>query len=601
MEENRNTILFGKMALSLLGITSCIAALIALIKQQLFVTAFTELIVGIIVSGILIFYLVFHENLFWLERVKRNLFLFCWLVSLLCLYIPQKQGNMSFFFIGIVFITKIIDIQVGIVSHISLSILSIVVSGIGTKEIVIQLLVGCFLCLCIEKMDSFINLIYAVISLIVSILSILVVMEKFQFEIIAEKDTIFLCGFCIILAICVYFIYPNKAKKEEKVIHDFVDMRLNLKKPEQMRETLLQKDNLESKEVINLLKEDSSILKNTNSVRANETVLKEDTKLLKESINSLQENRIRLNEESLQDIKTLQNEENLQNTDILQQVNNQHRNNQTIENRNSQTVSNQHRNNPTAENESVENENIDNQTAERLKDLKTEDIDAENTKFQEISEETMQEKNIPFQDGLMEKASEKEVQFYEEEEETTSFENMIFYERLQTITDSNFDLLVRLEKEAPKLYEHSRQVAELSGSAADAIGADIWLAYAGGWYHEIGKLQKGQDYIEDGINLAYEYELTPQVADIIKQQNFKVNLPQTKEAALVLLSDGIFSAIDYLKSKNKTEYSVEQIIGNTFHLRFEKGILNEAGFSLQEFYYLKQYYRSAFSEKENDE
>lgn len=601
MEENRNTILFGKTALSLLGITSCIAALIALIKQQLFVTAFTELIVGIIVSGILIFYLVFHENLFWLERVKRNLFLFCWLVSLLCLYIPQKQGNMPFFFIGIVFITKIIDIQVGIVSHISLSILSIVVSGIGTKEIVIQLLVGCFLCLCIEKMDSFINLIYAVISLIVSILSILVVMEKFQFEIIAEKDTIFLCGFCIILAICVYFIYPNKAKKEEKVIHDFVDMRLNLKKPEQMRETLLQKDNLESKEVINLLKEDSSILKNTNSVRANETVLKEDTKLLKESINSLQENRIRLNEESLQDIKTLQNEENLQNTDILQQVNNQHRNNQTIENRNSQTVSNQHRNNPTAENESVENENIDNQTAERLKDLKTEDIDAENTKFQEISEETMQEKNIPFQDGLMEETSEKEVQFYEEEEETTSFENMIFYERLQTITDSNFDLLVRLEKEAPKLYEHSRQVAELSGSAADAIGADIWLAYAGGWYHEIGKLQKGQDYIEDGINLAYEYELTPQVADIIKQQNFKVNLPQTKEAALVLLSDGIFSAIDYLKSKNKTEYSVEQIIGNTFHLRFEKGILNEAGFSLQEFYYLKQYYRSAFSEKENDE
>ena len=61
--------------------------------------------------------------------------------------------------------------------------------------------------------------------------------------------------------------------------------------------------------------------------------------------------------------------------------------------------------------------------------------------------------------------------------------------RLLEITNPNQPLMKRLMLEAPGTYHHSIIVANLAESAADKIGANAYLARAGAYYHDIGKLR----------------------------------------------------------------------------------------------------------------
>lgn len=168
-------------------------------------------------------------------------------------------------------------------------------------------------------------------------------------------------------------------------------------------------------------------------------------------------------------------------------------------------------------------------------------------------------------------------------------ESLEMNNRLAVITDENFPLLIRLAKEAPKLYYHCKLVAELSKRAAIHIGANEELAYAGGLYHEVGRLE-GKDYVELGEKLAKEYDLPEELIQIIRQHNYKCDLPKSEEAAIVMLSDNIISTIFYLKGTGQSGISNEKIIENTFHVRFKNGTLDESGITLQKFNKLKHFY-----------
>ncbi len=58
--------------------------------------------------------------------------------------------------------------------------------------------------------------------------------------------------------------------------------------------------------------------------------------------------------------------------------------------------------------------------------------------------------------------------------------------KLLEISNPNQPLLRRLLLEAPGSYHHSVIVGNLAESAAEAIGADVLLARAGAYYHDIG-------------------------------------------------------------------------------------------------------------------
>lgn len=82
---------------------------------------------------------------------------------------------------------------------------------------------------------------------------------------------------------------------------------------------------------------------------------------------------------------------------------------------------------------------------------------------------------------------------------------------LMELSDTNSKLLREMAIKAPGTFQHSLQVANLAGAAAQSIGANTLLTRTGALYHDIGKMEMAQYFIENqttGINphdeLTYE-------------------------------------------------------------------------------------------------
>ncbi len=65
------------------------------------------------------------------------------------------------------------------------------------------------------------------------------------------------------------------------------------------------------------------------------------------------------------------------------------------------------------------------------------------------------------------------------------------------LRDPRQPLLRELQVRAPGTYNHSLLVASLAEAAADAIGANALLAYVGALYHDIGKINKPDYFVEN--------------------------------------------------------------------------------------------------------
>lgn len=65
------------------------------------------------------------------------------------------------------------------------------------------------------------------------------------------------------------------------------------------------------------------------------------------------------------------------------------------------------------------------------------------------------------------------------------------------LRDPKHPLLRDMQMRAPGTYNHSLSVANITESAADAIGANSLLAYVGSLYHDIGKMNKPEYFVEN--------------------------------------------------------------------------------------------------------
>ncbi len=83
--------------------------------------------------------------------------------------------------------------------------------------------------------------------------------------------------------------------------------------------------------------------------------------------------------------------------------------------------------------------------------------------------------------------------------------------------DPNKPLLRMLAAESPGTYNHSLLVGALAGSAADAIGANGLLARAGAYYHDIGKINKPEYFVENqGMGVGNRHDrLSPAMSHLI--------------------------------------------------------------------------------------
>jgi putative nucleotidyltransferase with HDIG domain len=170
------------------------------------------------------------------------------------------------------------------------------------------------------------------------------------------------------------------------------------------------------------------------------------------------------------------------------------------------------------------------------------------------------------------------------------------------MSDSNQPLLRKLAEEAPGTFQHSMQIANLAEEIILKIGGNPFLVRAGALYHDIGKIVRPNffienqavgmnphdqmnykqsagviiDHVRNGVKMAKKYKLPESLIEFIathhgttkakyfylKYQQEHPNeevgdssfiypgpLPVSKEAAVVMLVDGIEAASRSLKEK----------------------------------------------------
>jgi hypothetical protein len=87
---------------------------------------------------------------------------------------------------------------------------------------------------------------------------------------------------------------------------------------------------------------------------------------------------------------------------------------------------------------------------------------------------------------------------------------------LLELSDLNQPLLRQLAMTAPGTYHHSIVVGNLSESAAEAIGGNALLARVGAYYHDIGKMEKPEYFVENQSKGRNPQEgLTPSMSSLI--------------------------------------------------------------------------------------
>ena len=213
--------------------------------------------------------------------------------------------------------------------------------------------------------------------------------------------------------------------------------------------------------------------------------------------------------------------------------------------------------------------------------------------------------------------------------------------QLLELANPSSRLLRRLLLETPGTYHHSVMVGNLAERAAETIGADPLLARVGAYYHDIGKMKNPLAFIEnqagapnihdelnpetsariiaghirDGIDLGYEYRLPTQVIGFIPQHHgtsvmsyfygkaqrelgvsgeaaepgpyrYPGPKPQSREAAILMLADGVEASVRSLDQKD--EASIRGMVNRIVDARVEDGQLDDAELTLRDIAQIKE-------------
>lgn len=168
----------------------------------------------------------------------------------------------------------------------------------------------------------------------------------------------------------------------------------------------------------------------------------------------------------------------------------------------------------------------------------------------------------------------------------------------EVLCDPENDLLKQLKEFDKVLYEHALHIGDISKRAAISIMANEMLAYAGGLYHEAGKM-RGKNYIEEGLILADEYAFPKELKAIIREHNIKYDKPNSVEAAIVMITDSVVSTLDYIEKTGDKKFTTTKVIENIFQMRMDKGTFDTAGLSLKDYKALKEFYHKEFETVQN--
>jgi len=100
-------------------------------------------------------------------------------------------------------------------------------------------------------------------------------------------------------------------------------------------------------------------------------------------------------------------------------------------------------------------------------------------------------------------------------------------------SDANQPLLKKLAMEAPGTYSHSLLIGSMAETAAESIGSNGLLCRVGAYYHDIGKINKPNYFIENQIGQTSRHEqLSPAMSQLIIVGHVKDGIEMAKEYGL---------------------------------------------------------------------
>ncbi|MDR1909270.1 MAG: HDIG domain-containing protein [Spirochaetaceae bacterium] len=104
--------------------------------------------------------------------------------------------------------------------------------------------------------------------------------------------------------------------------------------------------------------------------------------------------------------------------------------------------------------------------------------------------------------------------------------------RLVELADLNTPILKRLFSVAPGTYSHSLMVANLAENACQAIGANPLLARVGAYYHDIGKMDNPDYFVENQTLYNKHTEMNPRLSATVIRSHVKLGVEKARSLGL---------------------------------------------------------------------
>ncbi len=104
--------------------------------------------------------------------------------------------------------------------------------------------------------------------------------------------------------------------------------------------------------------------------------------------------------------------------------------------------------------------------------------------------------------------------------------------RLIELSDLNNPIFKKMHNLAPGTFNHSLNVGNLAETACREIGANPFLARAGAYYHDIGKIDQAEYFIENQTNYNKHNDLKPSMSVSVIKSHVKIGIEKAKELGL---------------------------------------------------------------------
>ena len=213
--------------------------------------------------------------------------------------------------------------------------------------------------------------------------------------------------------------------------------------------------------------------------------------------------------------------------------------------------------------------------------------------------------------------------------------------QLMELAQAGHPILQELQEKAPGTFHHSMLVGTLAEQAANRIGADALLVRAGAYYHDIGKMQRPEYFVEnnidggesphdslapeasagiihghvlDGMDMARRRRLPAIVGDFIPQHHgtrlvqffyhkalergdadaeafrYPGPRPQAKEQAVVMLADSCEALVR--ATQPETHEEIDELVNGVFAERLAEGQMDECDITMHELQVVAASFRS---------